>query len=197
MRVVDRIVLALGGRIDARVAWNGVELDRLLDAGHATLQAAVKQHLEAWGWIVRVEISFNHYGDRGRIDLLAWHPRTGTLLIVEIKTDLVDAQQLLGVMDVRCRIAPMLARSIGWDIRAVVPAIVFAEDRTSRRRLNAIEALFDRYALRGQGATSWLRRPDSAPVPPSGLMWFSSWSSARVVRVSGQRVRLTRSQPPS
>lgn len=197
MRAVDRIVAALGGRIDARVLWNGVELDRLLDAGHATLQAAVKEHLEGWGWIVRAEVSFNHYGDRGRIDLFAWHPATSTVLVVEIKTDLVDTQQLLGAMDVRCRLAPMLARSMGWNARHVVPAIVFVENRTTRRRITAIAGLFDRYCLRGQQATSWLRRPESTLTPPTGLLWFSSWSTARVVRISGQRVRPTRSQRKS
>lgn len=189
MAVVDRVVSALGGRIDARITWNGVELDRLLDAGHATLQAAVKEHLEAWGWVVRAEVSFNHYGDRGRIDLLAWHPATSTLLIVEIKTSLVDAQQLLGAMDVRCRVAPMLARSLGWSVRHVVPAIVFVEDKTTRRRIDVIATLFDRYALRGQGATSWLLRPAGRSIPPTGLLWFSSWSTARVIRISGERVR--------
>lgn len=181
----EGILAALGARLDPRISWRGTDLDRLLDAGHATLGAAVKQRLAGWGWSVRAEVSFNHFGDRGRIDLLAWHPSSATVLVVEVKTDLVDVQQLLGSMDVKTRIA----RGLWPDRRvtAVIPAIVFVEDRTTRRRLGSVLTLFDRYELRGRSAVTWLRRP-MLPAP-TGLLWFASLPNARVVRISGQRVR--------
>ena len=49
--------------------WRGGELDRLLDAGHATLQTLFKSRLEAAGWIVQAEATFSRYGERGSIDL--------------------------------------------------------------------------------------------------------------------------------
>lgn len=150
----------------------------------------MKRRLERWGWLVRVEVSFNRYGERGRIDLLAWHPATRVLLVVEIKTDLVDTQALLGAMDLRVRVAPAVVRSFGWDVQRVVPAIIFLEDRTTRRRLAAVDTLFDRYALRGRAAISWLRDP---VAPVSGLLWITKLSNARVVRIGGQRVYRRRS----
>lgn len=182
---IEAIAAALGARLATRLTWHGPDLDRLLDADHAALQAAVKRRLERWGWLVRVEVSFNRYGERGRIDLLAWHPLRRVLLVVEIKTDLVDTQALLGAMDLRVRLAPMLARGFGWDVQRVVPAIVFLDDRTTRRRLAAVDTLFDRYALRGRAAISWLRQPIE---PVTGLLWVTKLTTARVVRIGHQRV---------
>ncbi len=187
-RAVEAIAGALGARFDGRLAWNGPDLDRLLDAEHAALQAVTKGQLERWGWATRVEVSFNRFGERGRIDLLAMHPPSGTLAVIEIKSSLVDAQALLGAMDVRVRLAPAIARSLCWSVRGrPVPIIVFSEDRTTRRRLAAIETLFDRYNLRGRAAMSWVHHP--TPPAPLGLLWFTALPTARVVRISGQRVR--------
>jgi transcriptional regulator with XRE-family HTH domain len=187
--VVEAIIGALGGRIDLRVFWNGPELDRLLDAGHAWMGASIKRRLERWGWSVRVEVSYSRFGERGRIDLLAWHPATGILLVIEIKTALVDVQELLGSMDAKARLARGEAERFGWTVSGVVPAIVFAEDRTTRRRLTQMEVLFDRYALRGRACISWLRKRKDAP---SGALWFVR-VPPNVAAVTGQqRVRRRR-----
>jgi transcriptional regulator with XRE-family HTH domain len=169
LRQIEAVLGALGARADLRVLWNGPELDRMLDAVHAWIGASVKRRLERCGWVVRVEVSFNHYGERGRIDLLALHPATRTLLVVEVKSALVDVQQLLGSLDVKTRIGGYVASRFNWEVRRVVPAVVFAEDRTTRRRLAAVDTLFDRFALRGRSCVSWLRAPDT---PPRGVLWF-------------------------
>ncbi len=189
IRDVDAVFAALGARIDVRVMWNGPELDRMLDAAHAWLAARLKSRLERWGWIVRVEVSYSQYGERGRIDLLAWHPATRLSLVVEIKTALVDVQQLLGSLDVKCRLARDIAKQFGWDIRSVIPAIVFAEHRTTRRRLAELDTLFDRFALRGRSAISWLRSPESSP---SGALWFARVPSNIQSVAAQQRVRQRR-----
>jgi transcriptional regulator with XRE-family HTH domain len=169
LRTVEGVLGALGARTELRLMWNGPELDRMLDAVHAWIGASVKRRVEAWGWVVKVEVSFNHYGERGRIDLLAWHGATRTLLVVEVKSALVDVQQLLGSLDVKTRIGRQTAARFGWEVRHVVPAIVFADDRTTRRRLAVVDTLFDRFAVRGRACISWPRHPGT---PPSGVLWF-------------------------
>jgi transcriptional regulator with XRE-family HTH domain len=191
--VVEAIAAALGARVDVRLLWNGPELDRLLDAGHASLGAAVKRRLERWGWLVRVEVSYSRYGERGRIDLLAFHPPTATLLVIELKTELVDVQALLGSLDAKARLGRHIAGRFGWEVRAVVPAIVFAELRTTRDRLARLDSLFDRYALRGRSALRWVRRP-AADGSPSGLLWFVGIGAAGPAR-HRQRVRPSRQTP--
>lgn len=191
LAAVASVTAALGARLDVRLFWNGPELDRMLDETHAAVAQAVKRRLERWSWIVRVEVSYNRYGERGRIDLLAWHPATRTLLVIEIKTDLVDVQALLGSLDVKARVARHVAEELGWDVRRVVPAIVFLEDRGVRGRLSRVAELFDRYELRGRAALAWLRRPESRP---SGIMWFqptvtrsgAGWDARRVYRSRGR-----------
>jgi transcriptional regulator with XRE-family HTH domain len=187
---VHAICAALDARLDHRLDWRGPELDRLLDARHAALGAAVKRRLERWGWTVQVEVSFSRFGERGRIDLLAFHA-SGILQVIEIKTGLVDVQALLGGIDVKTRLARQLSARYGWQVRRAIPVIVFAEDRTIRRRVSELDTLFDRFSLRGRACLTWLRRPVVESQAPSGLLWFAAVPAAGGVR-SGQRVRRPR-----
>lgn len=141
----------------------------LTDAAHAEMQNWLTGALRRAGWIAEPEVSFNHYGDRGRIDILAYHPEQRVLLVVEIKTRLLDAQEVIGRLDIKRRVARILAEQRGWSPATIIPALVFREDSTVRRRLAGHEALFARYALRGRSALAWLRVP-RAPGPPGILI---------------------------
>ena len=81
--VIERLADALGASIELTVRWQGEQMDRLVDAGHARLQEQAAVLLASNGWLVRSEVSFNHYGDRGRVDVLAFHPSARTLIVVE------------------------------------------------------------------------------------------------------------------
>src|SRR5687767_9128561 len=74
LATVVRIAEALGGSVDLTMRWEGEQLDRLADAAHAWLTEQVSAFLMQAGWVPRTEVSFNSYGDRGRVDVLAWHP---------------------------------------------------------------------------------------------------------------------------
>lgn len=193
MRDVEAIVVALGARLDVRLFWNGPELDRLLDEAHAALGASVKRRLERWGWLVRVEVSYSHFGERGRIDLLAFHPWTRTLLVVELKSELVDVQSLLGSLDVKVRLAPGIVERFGWSPRVVLPAIVFLEHSATRKRLGRFDGLFDRLDMRGKAALTWLRRPTE--WAPQGLLWFARATQRPGSQVPRVRVRAQRARP--
>ena len=41
--------------------------------------------LQSLGWQTRSEVSYSVYGERGSIDVLAWHAPSRTLLVVEVK----------------------------------------------------------------------------------------------------------------
>ncbi|MFP5327847.1 MAG: helix-turn-helix transcriptional regulator [Acidimicrobiia bacterium] len=195
LAVVERALAALEARADIRVLWHGPELDRLLDELHAALGSRLKRRLERWGWIVRVEVTFSRYGERGRIDLLAYHPATRILAVVELKTDLVAADELLGTLDMKHRLAPQIASGFGWSVDRCVPVIAFLEDRTTRNRLLRVATLFDRYSLRGRAALSWLRAP-SVESAPTGLLFMTKVpSSAR--RRTQKRVRKPRELKPA
>lgn len=144
----------------------------LTDRRHAAMQNWLAGTLRRDGWLVEVEPSFNHYGDRGRIDIFAFHPGRRVLLVVEIKTEVHDVQDLIGRLDVKQRVARQLAADRGWQAAAIVPAIVLREDRTIRRRISQHSALFERFRLRARAARAWLRMPGS-PIP-SGILLFHS-----------------------
>jgi transcriptional regulator with XRE-family HTH domain len=134
-------------------------LGRARDADHARLAEATARMLTSQAWAVRPEVSYSRYGERGRIDLLAWHAGAATLLVLEVKTVIVDVQRLLGDLDAKTRLAPSLVGQWGWAGRACIPALVVAEGTTNRRRLREHAALFARFGMRGRTAVAWLRRP--------------------------------------
>lgn len=170
VQVIERIVSALDGGLSVEVRWRGEQLDRLIDSVHARVQAAVAEMLSDRGWVVRVEVSFNRYGERGRCDILGTHVRSGALLVVEVKSRLGDLQETLGRLDTKVRLGGHIAHELGWSTPAfVVPGLVIAEGRTARRIVGLHDALFRRFDVRGRAAVSWLRRPTAAV---SGLLWF-------------------------
>ncbi len=190
-----RLADALGCSVDLTVRWHGEELDRLVDAAHAQVVEAAATILDAAGWLTRAEVSFNHYGDRGRVDLLAFHPRRRMLVVVEAKSAIGDTQETLGRLDVKSRLGSMLAANVGWGRPTIVlPALVVAESRTARRVIQRHEHAFRRFGLRGRSAVAWLRNP-SAPAP-TGLLWFTTLSDSLKTGVTrGKRVRTDRMRP--
>jgi transcriptional regulator with XRE-family HTH domain len=189
LRHIRRIAKVLELRLSWDVGFRGAELDRLRDADHAAVAELINRRLERLGWWVRAEVSFNRYGERGRIDLLAYHPASGILLVIEVKTILVDAQALLGVLDMKTRIAPSVARGLGLNVHSVVPCLVVVEGTTNRRRLAQHAHLFGRFVVRGRAAGTWLRAPHTLAV---GLLLtvklpYHAGGDAR--RAGRQRVR--------
>lgn len=195
-----RAAEAVGGSIRIDLVVPGGDLRRLLDANHAAIQAEWKQMLERSGWLVDVERTFNHYGERGSIDLFAWHPATRTLLVIEIKTVIVDIQDLLAGIDRKARIGRSLAAERGWRPAAVVPMLLVAEGSTARRRITEHASLFGNLSLRGRAALAWLRQPQTVSVQPTGVLCMTKLSQARSGdrrRAGRQRIRQVRAAPRS
>lgn len=71
LHTVRAVAQALEVRLVMTASWRGTDLARLLDAAHASLVERVAAHLRASGWLVLVEYSFNHYGERGSVDVVA------------------------------------------------------------------------------------------------------------------------------
>ena len=85
---IRRLATALDARFDTIVRWQGGDLGRLLNARHAAMHEAMARMFTSLdGWETEPEVSFSIYGERGIIDILAWHPARGILLVVELKTE--------------------------------------------------------------------------------------------------------------
>src|SRR5215213_6645375 len=96
---IGRICARLGARLTVRVDWNGEALDRLLDAGHAGLVAQLAEILGTAGWAIVPEATFAIGGERGSVDVLAWHEASASVLIVEVKSVVPDIQGMLAPLD--------------------------------------------------------------------------------------------------
>src|SRR3990170_930241 len=133
LSTIRRIAAALEITVDFAPRWRGGELARLLDEGHAQLVEVAVRDLRAATWDVTVEYTFNHYGDRGGVDVLGWHPATRTLLLVEVKTRLVDIQELLGSMDRKRRVVPaLIGAERGWRAGPGAPGPFFSPTPPNR-----------------------------------------------------------------
>jgi len=162
---IRAIGAAINVLIDVTPRWEGGELDRLLGWRHSALGDAVARGFgELPGWALAPEVTFSIYGERGSIDLLAWHAATRTLLVIELKTEIVDVQEMLGVLDRKRRLAPKIGAERGWAPLVVAAWVILAEGRTNRRRVAAHRAVL-RAALPADGRTmrSWLLAP-AGPV---------------------------------
>jgi hypothetical protein len=138
---------------------------------------------------VWVERSYSIYGERGRVDLLGWHAATRTMLVIELKTELADAQALLGTLDAKARLAPTIARELGLSPPTqVARMIIFQESMTNRRRVERLSTLFSSFETRGSAALAWLRRPGAT----GGLLIFSAAAGSSARETGQHRVRLRR-----
>jgi transcriptional regulator with XRE-family HTH domain len=161
---IRQVAAALDVRVDLVPRWRGGELERLLNRRHSAMHEAVARWIRALpGWLIVPEASFSIFGERGIIDILAWHAAAEALAIVELKTAIVDVQELIGTMDRRRRLARRIAAERGWQPRSVSAVVLVEDGRTNRRRLiehrTVLRAAFP---SDGRRLAGWLRNPRRA-----------------------------------
>lgn len=161
LRTVQRLGDALDLRVEILVTGRGGESARLLDEEHAAIVEHIAAMLTREGWVVVAEPSFNVYGDRGRLDLLAFHPTTGALLIVEVKTEITDLQQLFGSLSVKERLAPSLAVERGWQVSQVATLLAVADANANLRAIRAHPTLFRGFESSRPSVKAWLHAPST------------------------------------
>jgi transcriptional regulator with XRE-family HTH domain len=141
--------------------WRGPELDRLLDAEHAALVEAVVAALDPSRWVVTLEWSFNHFGERGAVDVLAWDGSRSAVAIIEVKSRVVDVQDLLGKLDRKVRLArELLPRERAWTPHVVGRILVLPDSSTARDAIARVGRTFDAsLPSRTIDTRRWLRDP--------------------------------------
>jgi transcriptional regulator with XRE-family HTH domain len=181
---------AVGATVDVRIRWGAEGLDRLLDEAHSRLVDAVVFLLRTAGWEVAVEVSFSIWGERGSIDILAYHRASGTVLVIEVKSVVPDSQATLNGLDTKTRLAAQIASERGWTCTVVARLLVVADSSTSRRRVGDFAAMYEA-ALpdRGTSVRRWLRRPAG---PLAGLLFLPDSTPSGSRRRFTGRVRVNR-----
>jgi transcriptional regulator with XRE-family HTH domain len=165
------IVAALRGYLSVRILFQGEGLDRLRDRRHAALVERMVERLQACGWEIATEVSFNSFGERGSIDILAFDPQSRTVLVIEVKSVVPDIGGLLATLDRKVRLAPDIARQRGWRSARVARLLVLPDASTARRRVSDHASTFaNAFPTRSVGVQAWLRSPTTAL---SGLIFLS------------------------
>jgi transcriptional regulator with XRE-family HTH domain len=171
LRTIRSVCAALEIRIGLEPSWRGSQLARLLDSRHALLVETVVAALAAAGWEASVEYTFAVFGERGSVDILAWRTAHRALLLVEIKTELVDLQNLLSVLDRKARLVPGLAaRDLGWEATRIGVVVVLAEGGSAREAVARHRATFAAsLPQRGVEIRRWIGNPATSRL--RGI-WF-------------------------
>ena len=195
MRMIRQICEPLEIRIECLPRGRGADLDRLVNARHASLHEAVSRALSAAfpTWEMAHEVSFNVWGERGVIDLLLWHPGRRALLIIELKTELVDEGELLATMDRRRRLAVEIVRDRGWIPATVSNWVILARSRTTERHMAAhATVLRTAFPDDERRVRSWLADPVGS------VHAISQWRMAAGPSLAPQqRVRVAGRKPAS
>jgi transcriptional regulator with XRE-family HTH domain len=182
---LERIAGALGARVVLRLDWNGEALDRLLDEAHASIVESVVRSLQSAGWEIIAEATFAIDGERGSVDVLAWHAASRSLLVVEVKWVVADSQDTLAKLAREVRLSQRIAPPT-WRAEGVSCLLVIGHTRTNRRRVASLEATFAAaFPDRAPRVRQFLRAPAGPPI--RGL-WFLAPSTQANARHRVRRV---------
>jgi transcriptional regulator with XRE-family HTH domain len=182
--VIRRICEPLEIRVDLQPRSRGADLDRMVNARHSALHESVARALarDFPDWEMAHEVSFSLWGERGVIDLLLWHPGRRALLIIELKTEIVDTGDLLSTMDRRRRLAREIVKERGWDPLTVSAWIIVAPSRTNERRISEHRSVLrSAYPADGRQMRRWLRDPVGS------ISALSSWPEPSVLPTAPTR----------
>jgi transcriptional regulator with XRE-family HTH domain len=191
-RRLRQVCLGLEAAVSVEVRWRGGQADRLLDNDHARLVAQMIAALTALGWTVRAEVTYAEYAERGSFDILGWHPESRSLLIIEVKTELLSAEATLRKLDEKVRLGPLVARRrFGWIPASTSRLLVLPESTTTRRRLAQHRGLFEAaLPAAGRIVRHWI----AAPTGLSGRILLPPSTTRAGKRSGGGRHRV-RTQP--
>jgi transcriptional regulator with XRE-family HTH domain len=189
LSTLARHAAVFGLRPELRLLGRAGQLPRLTDEEHAAMVESMAGWFREAGLLTETEASFSEWGERGRIDLLAFDPRSRTVVIVEVKTQLLDLQDLFGALNVKERLVSTIAERRGWVVRRRVTILAVAASASNRKIIRTHPALFAAFATRRLTRMAIEASEHLLHWVTSGRADRSSWIAGR------QRVRRTASKP--
>jgi transcriptional regulator with XRE-family HTH domain len=162
------------------------------DLVHAHCSGFVARRLAVSGWQVVREVEVRHGRSHGWIDLLAFDVRTGTLLILEIKTRLDDLGAIERQIGWYERASWEIARDLGWAPRRAASWLLLLSSEEVERaiRLNR-RTLALSFPRRASEMLADLQAPERTPTGGRGLALVDPTSRRRDwlirSRVDGRR----------
>lgn len=159
---IRRVAAALDVRVDLVPRWRAGDLDRLMNAKHSQLHELVARWFakELPDWVLAPEVSYAIYRERGVVDIVAWHPDRRAILVIELKTDIVDVNDLIGKVGEKARLIRQIVRDRGWQPLTVSTWVIVGAGRTNRARLAAHQSVLRAaFPADGRAIRAWLADP--------------------------------------
>jgi transcriptional regulator with XRE-family HTH domain len=179
---IQRIASALGGTL--RLTFDAPFLvDRACqrDRVHARCIVHVASRLRGLGWVVDTEVEIEGRRGPGWIDVLAFHAESGTLLVIEIKTEIHDVGRIQRTLAWYERRAWTAARDRGWIVRRAHATLLLLATDAVDARLRENRDLADE-AFRGRAGEL-----AAFAIEPSGNAIESGRSLAMIDPLSRRR----------
>jgi transcriptional regulator with XRE-family HTH domain len=171
---LDRLRV-LAGVLDIRLGvvahWRGGEASRVVNERHSRMHELVAARLAGLPeWTFASEVTYSLMGERGVIDILAWHAPSRTLLVLELKTEITDPAGLVAQVDRYSRLAVRVARDRAWHPLRIGTWVLVAESDLNRRRLARHRTMLrNAFPLDGRFLRGWLRDPAAKSAGGGGL----------------------------
>ena len=176
--VIVRLARAVGLELDLSLSAPVIVGDRRQrDAVHARCSGYVDRRLRGAGWATAREVPIVDGRWRGWIDLLAFDPRTGTLLVIEVKTVIDDLGALERQVGWYERAARRVALERGWRPRRIVTWVLVLATKQNELAMTQNRDVFDRAfgvdvasmeALLDDPGSNWPRGRALALIDPRG-----------------------------
>jgi hypothetical protein len=144
------------------------------DLVHARCCAYAARELKKRGWEVRMEVEIGEGRFRGWIDLLAYRPSDGALLVIEVKTEIDDVGRIVRSLGWYVRSSRDAGRALGWRPRVILPVLLALATVETDARFAAGGDLLRNELSGGAGdlaawiddATAAIPRPTIALIDP-------------------------------
>jgi len=137
---------------------------RQREPAHSHCSAYTARRLESEGWRIAREVEIVHGSSHGWIDVVAFDPASGVVLVIEIKSELEDLGRIERTLGWYERSAWAPARRMGWRPRSVASVLlVLATDANERRLQENRGVLESAFPVRAPALLAGLR--DAAQLP--------------------------------
>lgn len=169
LTTADRLLEIMGARLRVEVDAPFLrERQRQLDPAHARMSGHVARRLERAGWQVASEVEVGGDRSRGWIDLLAFQPSTGSLLVIELKTEIHDLGQIDRSLGWYEREAWAAARRHGWlPASATGCLLLLMTERGDRDVAFNRDALRRLFPMRASALRAFVE--EDTPAPERGV----------------------------
>jgi transcriptional regulator with XRE-family HTH domain len=191
IRRVESLLVAMGARLAIDVRPPRLAAAALGDPVHARCCHYAVRRLERSGWLVRTEVEVGGNRSRGWIDVLAFHPSTRMVVVIECKTEIRDLGDIERTLHWYEREAPTAARRYGWNAVGIASVLLLlasdACDGTAREYRDVLARIFP---ARSQELTTIVASGE-APIGTRGLAMIDPRARGhewlRPLRVDGRR----------